>query len=179
MHTGFDRDDDEKGQKEVERREIEGKLVQILMETEREYKNDKHGARAEAKNFLDYVNRRAGLLIEHGQGLYRFLHLTFQEIFTALYWYELDLAKDELWDQVFKPKIIEDHYREPLLLLLAMLADGGGKRRVEFVLQQCRQTYWQRLDLDPGTISRTMTIESDKLLERWNAVNNYGDKKYL
>ena len=156
MHTN--NESKEKRQAEVHRKDIETKLTNILMETEKEFRDDKHNARAEAKNFLDFVNLRAGLLMESGDKLYRFLHLSFQEYLTAYYWLEQEFDKQELWEQVYLPNLPKSYYRESLLLLFALLIDNKQSKKANFVLQKCREKFWGMLQVNPNDISRDMII---------------------
>lgn len=55
------------------------------------YGDDPHFADA----YLDYVARRSGLLLPRGEGLYAFLHLSFQEYFSA--WYLVEQIRHPQW----------------------------------------------------------------------------------
>ncbi|MBI3651479.1 MAG: NACHT domain-containing protein [Acidobacteria bacterium] len=88
------------------------------------------GALEDAEKFLDYVARRAGLLIPRGQDtegkdLFAFVHLTFQEYFAA---FELrgrvrrfDSLAQDCVERVTKP-----HWHETLNILFEMLNEFPG-----------------------------------------------------
>jgi hypothetical protein len=59
-------------------------LTKYITENERIREEDEE-PEDQAKDFLDFIRRRAGLLIEVGDAKYSFVHLTFQEYLTASY----------------------------------------------------------------------------------------------
>lgn len=58
-----------------------------------------------ADAYLDYVARRSGLLLPRGEGLYAFLHLSFQEYFTA--WYLIEQVRHPQWRSKTRPNLDE------------------------------------------------------------------------
>lgn len=78
-------------------------------------------ARAEAAAFLDLASERAGLLVERGDGVFAFVHITFEEYFCAC-----DLERryvhdmPQLWREV-EPRLYDADWREVILLLLGRL----------------------------------------------------------
>jgi len=75
-----------------------------------------------AEEFLEFVKRRAGLLIEAGDGLYSFVHLTFQEYLTSTF-----LATDNeaggapaIWTAI-EPYCSNPKWHEVVRLLIAGL----------------------------------------------------------
>src|SRR5262245_29842819 len=69
----------EAGQKEVSTDELEKRLKNAFASIVA----DARAAEDATKRFLRVVQERTGLLVEAGQGVYRFSHLTFQEYLTA------------------------------------------------------------------------------------------------
>lgn len=63
------------------------------------YGDDPHFADA----YLDYVARRSGLLLPRGEGLYAFLHLSFQEYFSA--WYLVEQIRHPQWRSRVRPDL--------------------------------------------------------------------------
>ena len=72
----------------------------------------------EVTNFLETVRRESGLLLERGQGLYSFAHLTFQEYFVPT---RLP-AGPRTRSNSFKKHLADPRWREPLLLAVAQVA---------------------------------------------------------
>ena len=80
-----------------------------------------------AGQFLDYIGRRSGLLLPRGEGMFAFMHLSFQEYFAACYLVELltspdrsttdDLELSQLPARAKRPD-----WRETLVLLFELLA---------------------------------------------------------
>jgi hypothetical protein len=138
------------------------------------------GQKKKQGDFLAFINERAGLLVESGDGLYRFVHLSFQEYFTALYWFEQELDKMQLWEELYKPLIPNSHYNEVLLLLFSMMVHGGRKKSAELILRQSREWFWSLIEVDPGTIHRGMRItEYEKKLASLNRGDDKGATHFL
>jgi hypothetical protein len=84
-------------------------------------KLDEETAHQEAHEFISLVKARTGLLVERGEGIYTFAHLTFQEYLTAceiehMYAHSID----DVWKQI-KPILHSSHWREVILLLMGNL----------------------------------------------------------
>ncbi len=79
---------------------------------------------AAAQEFIETLRSSSGLFVESGQGLFSFMHRTFEEYYVALYL--LRKPSEEL-----KQFIIENHTRstwhEPLLLTIAYKSVQGNK----------------------------------------------------
>ena len=72
----------------------------------------------EVTNFLETVRRESGLLLERGQGLYSFAHLTFQEYFVA----RQITRRPADAEQFIQKHLADPRWREPLLLAVAQVA---------------------------------------------------------
>lgn len=91
-----------------------------------------------AKEFLEFVKKRAGLLIEVGDNQYSFVHLTFQEYLTASYiittcemegvsgiWKKIkDYCKDSRWHEVIR------------LLIAGLKSDNSQRFLIEQILPE-------------------------------------------
>jgi HEAT repeat protein len=107
-------------QAEVKRGDLELKLTDLLCEDEK-LGLGRDAARAEAQAFIELAKSRTGILVERGDGIFSFVHLTFQEYFAACdlearYVHNLDA----LWQQI-QPHLYEARWREVILLLLGRL----------------------------------------------------------
>jgi len=82
---------------------------------------DEEQIQQEVENFITLVRTRSGLLVERGDDVYTFSHLTFQEYLAAC-----DIEKrlahstDAIWHEI-QPKLHDAHWREVILLLLGSL----------------------------------------------------------
>ena len=121
------------------------------------------GAKAEAREFIDYVGRRSGLFIPRGEGVYAFVHLSFQEYFAAFHlmrqltspaigkekdpFEELrEYALSPIWHEtmVFLFELLADDNEEWVNeLYVALFADLGGAKDVEAAVLLAR------LSVDP------------------------------
>jgi uncharacterized protein (UPF0147 family) len=82
---------------------------------------DDETAHQEAHDFVQLAKGRTGLLIERGEGVYSFAHLTFQEYLAATdIVYRLVGNIDTMWAEI-RPRLHDAHWREVLLLLLGSL----------------------------------------------------------
>ncbi|NER21164.1 MAG: NACHT domain-containing protein [Symploca sp. SIO1B1] len=73
----------------------------------------------EAQQFLQDVREHSGLLIERGKDTYGFMHLTFQEYFTA--WALAKMPLEERW-QIISPHLHDSRWREVILLTAGQIS---------------------------------------------------------
>ncbi|MDJ0661945.1 MAG: NACHT domain-containing protein [Crocosphaera sp.] len=96
--------------------------------------DDKYEAQDLAEEFLEFIKKRAGLLIEAGDKQYSFVHLTFQEYLTSCYL----ITKGEtegvryIW-QIIEAKCSEPRWQEVIRLLIANLKANESQ---EFLVEQ-------------------------------------------
>jgi HEAT repeat protein len=106
--------------REIAEGDLIAQLVQFLL-ADSQLKLDKRSAWEEAEDFVAMAKTRTGLLVERGEGVYSFAHLTFQEYLAAAYIeYEHVHSIDDIW-AVIQPHLHEPAWREVILLLLGSL----------------------------------------------------------
>ena len=82
---------------------------------------DKRLTWQEAVDFVSLMKTRHGLLVERGEDVYAFAHLTFQEYLAASYIkYEYAHDIEAMW-ALIRPHLHAPHWREVILLLLGSL----------------------------------------------------------
>ncbi|MBD2079967.1 HEAT repeat domain-containing protein [Leptolyngbya sp. FACHB-17] len=107
-------------------------------------------AKDEAKQFLKFVRERTGLLNEHGQDCYAFVHKTFQEYLCAQ---EIDYRADnedefEIVLAHIRQHLHDQHWREVLLLLIAQQKPKKVAKAIRAVLEhQSQYEQWLHRDL--------------------------------
>ncbi|MCX9013457.1 MAG: NACHT domain-containing protein [Candidatus Methanoperedens sp.] len=107
-------------QTEIKTVELKKLMKDILLESEY---TDEDIAEDEANQFVEFIRKRVGILVERGHGIYSFVHLTFQEYFAAC-----DISKryisnlDQMWELI-EPKLIDSRWNEVMLLLMGKLAE--------------------------------------------------------
>jgi energy-coupling factor transporter ATP-binding protein EcfA2 len=106
--------------REVKEGDLELQLIRFLLDNPK-LQLDDESARQEAQAFIALAKSRTGLLIEWGEGVYTFTHLTFQEYLAACdIEHRLAHSIDAIWDEI-KPRLHDSHWREVILLLLGSL----------------------------------------------------------
>lgn len=103
--------------------DLERLLTGFLMENRRlGFADDPDGARQEVRAFIRLARGRTGLLIERGDRVFAFPHLTFQEYLTACEIEQRCFGRgaDAVWD-VIQHRLHDPHWREVILLLLGSL----------------------------------------------------------
>jgi hypothetical protein len=109
-----------------------------------------HEAKAEAERFVDFIQKRTGLLNEQGRDRYAFVHKTFQEYLTAEEIYEIDESGEdtEIIEKHFREHLHDPHWREVLLLLVSKLKGKKAKKAIQTVLEaESEYEQWLHRDL--------------------------------
>lgn len=106
--------------REVAEGDLKAQVAQFLL-ADPQLTLDKRTAWQEAEGFVAMAKARTGLLVERGDQVYNFAHLTFQEYLAAAYLkYEYAHSIDDLW-QAIQPYLHHPAWREVILLLLGSL----------------------------------------------------------
>jgi HEAT repeat protein/energy-coupling factor transporter ATP-binding protein EcfA2 len=136
---------------------------------------DPETARDEALAFIHLARSRTGLLVERGDGVFGFPHLTFQEYLAACDIHRRLVYRGEaaLWDEI-KDHLHDAHWREVILLLLGSLNEyeefptllverilaAGEDDKFEPVLHRCllfaARTLTDRVDVDAALHQRVV-----------------------
>lgn len=111
----------EKGRtREVREGNLRLQLTQFLA-SDPKRQRDEEQILHEVDNFIALIKTRSGLLVERGEDVYTFSHLTFQEYLAAC-----DIvtrfahSTEAIWNEI-QPKLHDSHWREVILLLLGSL----------------------------------------------------------
>jgi len=113
-------------------------LTKHISQTEPQGPNDEDPA-DKAEEFLDFVRRRAGLLIEAGDEQFSFVHLTFQEFLTASFMATENEPKgiEGLW-LAAKAHIGEPRWYEVFRLLVAILKSPESQQLfIDKLIREC------------------------------------------
>ncbi len=124
-------------------------MRQLQREIKARRKCDSHEAKAEAKRFVSFIQRRTGLLNEQGKDRYAFVHKTFQEYLTAEEIYDrFEEGEDEVIEEHIRSHLHDPHWREVLLLLVSKLKKKRAARAIEVVLRSGSEyEKWLKRDL--------------------------------
>ncbi len=120
------------------------KEIQLLKKCEA------HEAKCEAERFIDFIQRRTGLLNEQGRDRYAFVHKTFQEYLTAEEIFDrADVEDDtEIILDHFRQHLHDQHWREVLLLLVSKLKGKKAEKAIRAVLAaESEYDQWLHRDL--------------------------------
>lgn len=122
--------------------DLERLLMRFLMEKRQlDLEDDDSAAREIAQAFIQLIRTRTGLLIDRGNGVFAFSHLTFQEYLTAC-----DIenrcmhgGEQALWNTI-QTHVRDPHWREVILLLLGNLNkyEDLSTRMIEQILNAGR-----------------------------------------
>ncbi|MCF5050553.1 NACHT domain-containing protein [Pseudomonas syringae] len=106
-------------------------LLEFLTDHIKKYESIKEAddhAEDQAEAFLSFIKNSAGLLVEAGDGLYSFIHLTFQEYLCATYLLAFGETRgaQSIWDELHGA-LQNPRWREVVRLLVASLKSSSGK----------------------------------------------------
>jgi hypothetical protein len=114
-----------------------------------------------AVEFLEFVRRRTGLLVEAGDGLYSFVHLTFQEYLTAMH-----IATDNeaggapaIWNAI-SPHVANPRWHEVVRLLL-----GGRAFQTQAYLLERLLAHFAPDDAGAGELLGGLLLDSSEPAE--------------
>ena len=107
--------------------------IESILETMRKYLSKSDNPEKE----LEYIARRSGLLLPKKPGFYNFVHLSFQEYFSALYLYECLMSFDGRNDTLESLNKLKDSiiWHESLIFLFEKLAshENISNKLFEFI----------------------------------------------
>jgi HEAT repeat protein len=108
-----------------------------------------HEAKQEADRFVDFIQKRTGLLNEQGRDRYAFVHKTFQEYLTAEEIYDrFEEGEDEVILEHIQSHLHDQHWREVLLLLVSRLKKKRAATAIEVILKAGSEyEQWLQRDL--------------------------------
>jgi HEAT repeat protein len=163
-------------------------MRQLQKEIKAQKKCESHEAKAEAKRFVDFIQRRTGLLNEQGKDRYAFVHKTFQEYLTAEEIYDrFEEGEDEVIEEHIQAHLHDQHWREVLLLLVSKLKKKRAERAIEVVLRSGSEyEKWLHRDLlfagwclteDPEGLKTVAEGLVGEILDGLVAIE-VGDRKY-
>jgi predicted NACHT family NTPase len=94
-------------------------------------------AEEEATRFINFIQKRTGLLNEQGRDRYAFVHKTFQEYLAAQEIYYRHKREDdtEVILSHFRQHLHDQHWREVLLLLVSQLEGHKARKAIQTVLE--------------------------------------------
>jgi formylglycine-generating enzyme required for sulfatase activity len=114
---------------EHQQKEIEAEdLRRLLEETFRGILGNRRVAARATDRFLQVIQERAGLLGEHGVGIYRFSHLTFQEYLAAL-----AIAGRDDYVTYTLERVVAPWWRETILLEVGYLSTQSRERTIKLI----------------------------------------------
>lgn len=115
------------GRSVAEHKELLSFLTAHIKNNENVRDSDDH-AEDQAEAFLSFIKNSAGLLVEAGDGLYSFIHLTFQEYLCATYLLAFGETRgaQSIWDEL-QGALQNPRWREVVRLLVASLKSSSGK----------------------------------------------------
>jgi tetratricopeptide (TPR) repeat protein/energy-coupling factor transporter ATP-binding protein EcfA2 len=145
--------------REVKEGDLELQLTRCLLDNPK-LQLDDEAARQEAQDFIHLAKGRTGLLVERGDRVYTFAHLTFQEYLAASDTeHRLAHSIDALWKEI-RPRLHDPHWHEVILLLLGSL-NKFEKHPTELV----RRIFKSR-DKYEGTLHRRLFLAARALADR-------------
>ena len=125
-------------------------IEQLRKEIQTRRKCEFDEAETEAERFIDFIQKRTGLLNEQGRDRYAFVHKTFQEYLTAEEIYYLHKRQDDtgvILDH-FKKHLHDQHWREVLLLLVSQLEGEKARKAIQTILDaKSKYEQWLHRDL--------------------------------
>ena len=145
--------------REVKEGDLELQLRRFLLDNPK-LQLDDEDARQEAQAFIGLAKGRTGLLVERGEGIYAFAHLTFQEYLAAA-----DIERrlvhniDAMWDEI-QPRLHDPHWREVILLLL------GSLNRFEKPPTELVSRIFKRTDEYEDVLHRHLLLAARALADR-------------
>ena len=114
----------EAGQKEIEADDLQTQLEAAFASLT----PDSRAADRATERFLNVIQERTGLLVEAGQGVYRFSHLTFQEYLVAV-----EVAEREDFVTYTLARTAEPFWREAILLEAGSLSTKNRAKTMRLI----------------------------------------------